>query len=409
MRKIFITHLDYENKGGLYLSTINQICNLYNKNSQDIVVNIALTNNYNKKTNVTFINKIPIININIFSKKLITKFFLKIKYDSSIFLLDSKIKKIFEEDIKIKETDIIIAHWGHLSVSLGNLLRRRYMCKNINVFHGSDIHTYPKKYYLYKKNTKRNMEGSKANIFVSDNLREDAIKNINYKYKNQSKKNHVVYNPIEIEKKVIEYSKKTLKETTSLAYIGSFEKVKGVNNLPNIIGGLDVNTLKNIENIYLIGKGSLKEEVKNKIKEILKNKYNNINLIIFDHLSQKDIHKIMSEKIDLIIVPSENEGLGNIIIEAQQLYIDVIISGNGGTKEAITLINENKKSDYIIKEYIEKQKVSSEKAWSDLLTKKILEKDFEDIVFNQKESVNRFSNKKFVNAFEEIIMTLEGE
>ena len=114
-----------------------------------------------------------------------------------------------------------------------------------------------------------------------------------------------------------------------IAHIGHFQTVK---NFP-----LTITLAKQNPNIqfYLIGSGLLEQELKNQAAHL-----DNVIFIPFTPYIGS-----VFKQIDLLIVPSHNEGLGMVILEAYQHHIPVIAHSIGGIPEIV----EDKKTGFLIK------------------------------------------------------------
>ena len=89
------------------------------------------------------------------------------------------------------------------------------------------------------------------------------------------------------------------------------------------------------------------DEYKNRIKKLVKD-LNLSNVYFLGY--RKDIHKILNE-IDILVVPSINEPLGVIVLEAASVSVPAIVFNSGALPEMI----ENRKTGFIVqeKDYIE--------------------------------------------------------
>lgn len=167
---------------------------------------------------------------------------------------------------------------------------------------------------------------SDGNIFISNELRDNVEKNI------KNKKNIVIYNPVftddfyeKANARVAEFVKtKELWVTTS-----RLENQKGLDiffdSIPNLLINRDFEVL-------VVGDGGLLEKYSDKYSSLPITFLGNVdNPIKFLNLA------------DVFVFPSRREGLGNSLIEAQILGLQVVSSDcPSGPKEIIKLFSNGK-------------------------------------------------------------------
>jgi len=152
------------------------------------------------------------------------------------------------------------------------------------------------------------------NIAQCNEMRSDLIR----KFAIKSSKIDVIYNPVRPEFLKYKYITRPLNSESkdfNLLFIGRLEKQKKLFELIDIL-----NEVKNqIENIKLIivGNGSLKAEITNRISSLNLNKY--IELIDF---SENVIQ--FYAKCDIVVLTSLFEGFPNVLVEAATLGIPII-------------------------------------------------------------------------------------
>ena len=167
---------------------------------------------------------------------------------------------------------------------------------------------------------------SDGNIFISNELRDNVEKNI------KNKKNIVIYNPVftddfydKANERVAEFVKtKELWVTTS-----RLENQKGLDlffdSIPNLLTNRDFEVL-------VVGDGGLLEKFSEQYSSLPITFLGNVdNPIKFLNLA------------DVFVFPSRREGLGNSLIEAQILGLQVVSSDcPSGPKEIINLFSNGK-------------------------------------------------------------------
>lgn len=253
-----------------------------------------------------------------------------------ITLLDTLLKKKFNTYLSkkyakkiskdISKYDIIHAHGMYGEIPAGLIayyLWIKYKIPYIVTLHGSDINLgMSKNPELYKKVL------NKANkcIFVSKKLLEKAM---SYKYNGE---NSVVigngYDPnifypinkCQIRKELNLYEK----NYNYVGFVGNLKKIKRADKLPDIFKKIS-NEIPQTKFI-VVGDGVLKKEIEDKTKDL--------DVIFTGKLPQKDVAKYMNA-MDIMILPSRDEGFGAVIIEAQACGTAVVGSNAGGIPEAI--------------------------------------------------------------------------
>jgi glycosyltransferase involved in cell wall biosynthesis len=255
--------------------------------------------------------------------------------------------------------DIIFSTWAYpdsfAAVLLSKLLRKPIITK----VHGTDINEYIQ-YWLRRKMISFTLNNSGKVISVSKALRNKMIE-----IGVEPGKIKVIYNGVDsgIFKPLdkiktrkalgIDINKKLI------LFVGNLKPVKGLKYLIKAFAGTATDISKNI-NLIIIGQGELKKELEDETK-----KYGIQNCVYF--LGGKmhyEISKWMNA-CDLLCLPSLNEGVPNVILEALACGMPVVASNVGGIPEVIT------SKDYGMlvkpKDYKELQKILQEcleKSWN---------------------------------------------
>lgn len=128
-------------------------------------------------------------------------------------------------------------------------------------------------------------------------------------------------------KKINNFSKKRVSEVISIGFIGSNYLRKGTRVL---IFALD-SIMRDRSNIFLRVKMNRKEFLKTRMSKTFYNKYKR--RIIFEGY-YNDISELYN-KLDVLLLPSIDEGFGMVVFEALQIGVPVIVSSNVGASEYI--------------------------------------------------------------------------
>lgn len=226
-----------------------------------------------------------------------------------------------------KEYDILSTN-DSISSYLGSVVKKKYGIPFVITWHGSDINVYPHQNKKTFELTRFLITKADYNLFVSKNLLKSS-ENIS----RQGKKTHLYpgidssfYKKSCKEKNEIR-DRFSLDKIATIGFVGNVVPVKNVLVLPDIFSALQ----KEIERtqFLIVGDGMLLQALKDSIAE------KGIKNIFFTgSLPPSEIPDIMNV-LDILILPSKNEGLGLVCIEAQACGVNVVGSKVGGIPEII--------------------------------------------------------------------------
>jgi len=243
-----------------------------------------------------------------------------LKRNKVYFYSENAANQIFNNS---KEFDIIHAH-GMYNLPAGlvaKLVSEKLKVPYVITCHGSDINlAMPNNKELYNNV----LEQAGKVIFVSNALLNKA-KSLGY-----SGKNAVVipngmepetFKPLDKEKikRELGLSKKVV------GFVGNLVFIKRADKFPEIFENISSN--KDVEFI-VVGDGELRENIE---KECQKR---NLNVKFVGRVSQDKVPYYMNA-MDVMILPSRNEGWPCVVLEAQACGVPVVGSSNGGIPEAI--------------------------------------------------------------------------
>ncbi|PHJ14576.1 glycosyl transferase group 1 [Fervidobacterium sp. SC_NGM5_G05] len=239
-----------------------------------------------------------------------------------------------ENMFRVEDYDLIHGH-GMYSIPAGliaNILSEKYNKPFAVSWHGGDVNVVmPKRGKIYVKV----LEKASANIFVSNAILEKA-KSYGYSGKNAvvipNGYDQEVFKPFDKEsvRKELGIYKKGYKY---IGFVGNLLPIKRADKLGEIFNLIS----KVYPNTYFIvvGDGPLREEIKKETE--------GLNIIFTGGLPQQEVAKWMNA-MDVMILPSRQEGFGAVAIEAQACGTCVVGSSNGGIPEAIDF------PEYIVEE-----------------------------------------------------------
>lgn len=215
----------------------------------------------------------------------------------------------------LKNYDLVSAH----SFEGGGLAREAYLQFGIPFtmsWHGSDIHTKPYRYPCIVADTVDLMATAKMNFFVSKALMEQS--NLLGPGKKQ-----VLYNGCDEAFRPIVGVKK--EDVRVIAYVGSLVKLKNAHLLPAIF--------KRIKEIWegkpllfwIIGDGKQRSLVEGEME------------VACTFMGDVDFARmpLLMNEMDLLVLPSRNEGLGMVLQEAIHCGTRAVGSMVGGIPESI--------------------------------------------------------------------------
>ncbi|HBX46825.1 MAG TPA: hypothetical protein DEG28_13230 [Porphyromonadaceae bacterium] len=245
---------------------------------------------------------------------------LKLKGISASF----QIKKYI--DI-FKEYDIISAH-THEGIYLASLVKDRYNIPFVATWHGSDINVLPFKNKRTFLATKQLQENAAHNFYVSNKLLNTSkkISTIDNKSVSYSAPSDIFFKFSTVKRNELRDAFH-FKTKYTLGFIGNLYSIKNVLILPEIFhqlqkDGMDVTYI-------IVGNGELEQSLKNKIKNL-----NIKNVLYLGKQEPENIPNIMN-CLDILVIPSLNEGLPMVTLEALACGVKVVGSDVGGIPEVI--------------------------------------------------------------------------
>ena len=227
------------------------------------------------------------------------------------------------DKIKDNEFDIIHAHGMYKPPAglIAKLLSQKLSVPYVVTCHGSDINLLMP---LAKELYVDVLENASKVIFVSNALLNKA-KSFGYAGENS------VVIPNGIEPDIFKpLDKEKIREELGLSkkvvgFVGGLKKVKRADKLPEIFSY--ISSIYDTE-FLVVGDGELKENIENECKK------RRLKVKFVGGVPHEEVPYYMNA-MDVMILPSRNEGFGAVVIEAQGCGVAVVGSGNGGIPEAI--------------------------------------------------------------------------
>lgn len=240
-------------------------------------------------------------------------------------------KQLYSYIDYFKQYELILPHTIQ-GIYLAYLVNEKYNIPFIPTWHGSDIHTSPfrnKKVFNY---TQKLIKNATFNFFVSKKLLEvsESIYSGNNKGVLYSGPSNIFTRFPEKRKKEL-LTKFDIKTKYVAGFIGNLEPVKNVLVLPEIFAQVQ-NSLDDTT-FVIVGDGKLETDLKNKIHA-----HKIKNVIFLGKQEPEDIPDIMN-CLNVLVLPSLNEGMPRVTLEALACGVNVVGSDVGGISESIG--NEN--------------------------------------------------------------------
>ena len=212
-------------------------------------------------------------------------------------------------------------------------------------WHGSDIHTHPWRNPLILKETRALMEGAECNFFVSAALKAEASRI------SPDATKEILYNGVHKDfRRMPDEQRKALRksylvgdEDKVVAFAGNLLAVKNVHCLPTLFNAIRADYKGKLK-FWIIGDGKLRSSVEKAMRE---NK--DIDVRFWGNMPVAEMPSLMN-CIDLLILPSINEGLPLVCAEAISCGASVIGSDVGGIPEVIDKEQTVPHGEYFIKE-----------------------------------------------------------
>lgn len=330
MNILYIVNLNYNNKAGLYNATVNRI-NQLKKNDE---IKLEVVNLLNKDTlikaqlkkikstkeekKIMKNNEDEIEISDIFAKRGIIN-----SKNFNLYMRQSEKQYIDQlmKFIKNKKIDLIHGHWVYPQGYIAKKISEKLGIPYIVTAHGTDINRLMDCNEELKNKTIETLNDANKIFFVSEALKETALK-FGYKGNNYMVTNNGINKSLikeeSIEKKIINSKKK-------VGFVGSLVEVKGCEYLIPIFK--KVNREINAE-FVVIGDGIFKKTLERDAT---------IENLDINFKGKLDFEKVIEEmkNLDVVILPSKNEGFGCVILEANAVGVYVVGSNAGGIKEAL--------------------------------------------------------------------------
>ena len=307
-------------------------------------------------------------------------------------LKDISCKSQLDQFVDIfKDYDLLSVH-ALPDMYLAFLVKLKYGIPFVTTWHGSDINVWP---FVNKegfKTTKLILKNADFNFFVSKKLMS-----VSEQITSKGSKDYLYSGPADNYLNPPQNNKEFLRNKLNISskylvgFIGNMVAIKNVMILPDIFRMIQ-NELHDVSFI-VVGDGRLLDNLKKKIQE-----YNIQNVKYTGKLLPGEIPDVMNS-LDLLLLPSLNEGMPRVTLEALSYGVPVVGSKVGGIPESIGEENCFDLNDDFVKnissravEILEKgekpKELSKEFSWDSTLKKEI---DVYEMIIKENMSLNLYN------------------
>lgn len=234
----------------------------------------------------------------------------------------------------LKGYDAVIAH-SFCGGLFALMAHERFGVPYYVTWHGSDVHTHPWRVPVILQDTKAVMEAAKCNFFVSkalmaasDNITAQARKEVLY---NGVSEDFVEFSA---EKKAAVRERYGLSpEDVVVAFVGNLVPVKNVLVLPELFANIASGFSGSLK-FWIVGDGKLRNQLETACLSRNCEERTAMAVRFFGNQPSSVMPDIMN-CIDVLLIPSLNEGLPLVCAEALRCGANVVGSDVGGIAEVI--------------------------------------------------------------------------
>ena len=233
----------------------------------------------------------------------------------------------------LKGYDAVISH----SFTGGLLAYEAFCCYGIPYYaswHGSDVHTHPWRVPVILEDTIRIMENAVCNFFVSkalmmysSKIAQNAVKKVLY---NGVADDFVKFDEVKRAELRTVYGLATGEKV--VAYVGNLSAVKNVLVLPEVFAEVAKRYAAPLK-FWIVGDGKQRQQLSGSVSE-LATEDPRLSVRFFGNLSAEEMPTIMN-CIDVLVLPSKNEGLGMVCAEAIRCGANAVGAAVGGIAEVV--------------------------------------------------------------------------
>jgi teichuronic acid biosynthesis glycosyltransferase TuaC len=257
---------------------------------------------------------------------LINRIFEKMSVGYYVNRLFNKLIK----EVKIESFDAVSVHSAYPNACVAKNIKEKYKTPYIVTLHGSDINVYAKKSKAIKLKVIESLEGAEKCIFVSERLLSTA-KEMGYSGINSiiipNGFDHMLFRPMDKDKIKRELGIKG----NNIGFVGNLIPIKGADRLPLIFKY--INEKDKTVKFSVLGDGYLRQQIEKQCADF------GLDVTFYGRVELNKVPYYMNS-IDILLLPSRNEGWPCVAMEALACHVPVVGSNNGGIPEAIDKFGE---------------------------------------------------------------------
>lgn len=228
---------------------------------------------------------------------------------------------------KFKDYDLLSVH-SIGGMQIGEMVKAKYGIPYVITWHGSDVHTNPYRNLKLMRLSKSVMDNADMNFFVSKALMKasNTISDTNNKevlYSGVSE----YFREYDENERIVLRRKYKVENKRVVAYLGNVISIKNVLSLPDIFKLVEKNTHESVQ-FWIIGDGNLSGKLKKSLD------YIGVDYKMWGMQNPRDIPDFLN-CVDVLVLPSFNEGLPLVTQEALKCGVSVVGSDVGGISEVI--------------------------------------------------------------------------
>ena len=223
--------------------------------------------------------------------------------------------------------DHVIAH-SFAGALFAYEAKQRYGIPYFVTWHGSDVHTHPWRVDVIREDTQKVMEAAECNFFVSNALMK-ASEKITVNARKQVLYNGVGEEFVRFDEVALSKAREQFDVSANekvVAFAGNLSAVKNVLVLPQVF--------KMVAELYdghihfiIAGDGKLRCQLENGLSS-------DLHVTFLGNVDAEDMPALMN-CVDVLVLPSLNEGLPLVCAEAMMCGANVVGSDAGGIAEVI--------------------------------------------------------------------------
>jgi teichuronic acid biosynthesis glycosyltransferase TuaC len=244
---------------------------------------------------------------------------------SADYCINRKFGKLIR-DLKIKDYDAISVHSAYPNACIAKGIKEKYKIPYIVTLHGSDINVDAKKSKSIKLRIIESLEDAEKCIFVSERLL-CAAKEMGYSGNNSivipNGFDHMLFRPMDKDK----IKKELGLKGNNIGFVGNLIPIKGADRLPLIFKNIYEKN-KTVK-FSILGNGYLREQIEKQCADF------GLDVTFYGHVELNKVPYYMNS-MDVLLLPSRNEGWPCVVLEALACNVPVVGSNNGGIPEAVS-------------------------------------------------------------------------